>query len=512
MGKKNRDRRKQKLARKAARRSRRLEKKKTLKTKTIAPKLYQHPNPLEHLAEDERRLAIAEISKASEAKYQESLAALRELFAQYDARLLISSVTAHGLSQYVSENTGVTKSDSDFEIYQYHVEILQALSLQVSPDEMGGALFGPDVTQRAWTTIQELTTSMEFRQLNPNGIDLPNDRKTIALVQSLMRGATRAVRNWGFHSQVKRISRELYSPFDEQLIKLQGYSVSILISVFEAMIVEIEARMNARLKALSSLFRESHKNPTRLVEKYHELIGQSEEEAIEFVENFDVKNAPLKDVKHLILSHSDLRLPEIYSFRPRDLADRTRIDEATVQKILSNHSLEWGELADYDTEHIYLSNPIWIKPAIRVHSDEYFCAIPACFFSFVIPAIESHLSSLQSEVSDRRASYLESKVANVLRRHFPAPNIRSNVTWALGGTRYETDIIATIDSFALIIECKSGRVSPPALRGAPDRLRRHIQELLIDPNLQSLRLKGHLEHLCQNPDVTDPLWKELGNL
>lgn len=57
---------------------------------------------------------------------------------------------------------------------------------------------------------------------------------------------------------------------------------------------------------------------------------------------------------------------------------------------------------------------------------------------------------------------------------------------------YETDLIVFIDSFALIIECKSGKVTPPALRGAPDRLRRRIQKLLIDPNIQSLRLKNAL--------------------
>ena len=64
---------------------------------------------------------------------------------------------------------------------------------------------------------------------------------------------------------------------------------------------------------------------------------------------------------------------------------------------------------------------------------------------------------------------------------------------------YETDLIAFIDSFALVVECKSGKVTPPALRGAAGRMRKHIQELLIDPNLQSLRLKTRLEFLAFNP-------------
>ena len=61
-----------------------------------------------------------------------------------------------------------------------------------------------------------------------------------------------------------------------------------------------------------------------------------------------------------------------------------------------------------------------------------------------------------------------------------------------------------------MIECKSGKVTPPALRGAPGRLRKHVQELQIDPNLQSLRLKKRLEFLGANPTAADPIRAEIG--
>ena len=85
-----------------------------------------------------------------------------------------------------------------------------------------------------------------------------------------------------------------------------------------------------------------------------------------------------------------------------------------------------------------------------------------------------------------------------------------NLKWVDDKTTYETDLIAFIDSFALVIECKSGKITPSALRGAPDRLRRHIQELLIDPNLQSLRLKNRLEFLSSNPTAADPIRDDIG--
>ena len=97
-----------------------------------------------------------------------------------------------------------------------------------------------------------------------------------------------------------------------------------------------------------------------------------------------------------------------------------------------------------------------------------------------------------------------------MERRFPVSSVKRNFKWAEDGKTYETDLIAFIDSFALVIECKSGKVTPPALRGAPDRLRRHIQELLIDPNLQSLRLKKRLEFLSSHPNEADPIRDDIG--
>ena len=124
--------------------------------------------------------------------------------------------------------------------------------------------------------------------------------------------------------------------------------------------------------------------------------------------------------------------------------------------------------------------------------------------------MEAVLSPFAAGVSDRRAEYLESKVAEVVEQRFPGSDTKRNFKWVEDGRNYETDLIAFIDSFGLVIECKSGKVTPPALRGAPDRLRKHIQELLIDPNVQSLRLKKRLESLASNLSAADPIRDEIG--
>ena len=84
-------------------------------------------------------------------------------------------------------------------------------------------------------------------------------------------------------------------------------------------------------------------------------------------------------------------------------------------------------------------------------------------------------------------------------------NTVSGIKWKYDGTEYETDLITFIDSHALIVEAKSGRISDPALRGAPARLKKHIKEILIAPNTQSKRLKKRLEELIANPKIDDAL-------
>ncbi|MCY4060278.1 MAG: hypothetical protein OXG44_20035, partial [Gammaproteobacteria bacterium] len=367
------------------------------------------------------------------------------------------------------------------------------------PTDLSGEPFGPDVPTQVRERIKTLCDAHNFRRLAPDGADLPDDEKTVALAQQLIRANTQAVRNWGYHSQIKAIARELYCPFDTQLLRARGFSASDVLNVFEKIVTETESRQTARHQKLADLLRSSGSDPRLLAKNYHALIGLESEDAERFVERLNVDELPFDVVWSMVLSHYDLRLPAACTFSASDLAASLGLDDERVAHILDDHALSWGGLRAYETEHLHLSNPVWERPLIRMGDREYFCALPATFFSFVIPCMEALLSPFAVSVSDRRAEYLETKVAEIVQRRFPGSTTRRNFKWVDDGRTYETDLITFIDSFALVIECKSGKITPSALRGAPDRLRKHIQELLIDPNLQSLRLKKRLDLLAANP-------------
>ena len=502
MGKDNRARRKRKKAQRVARRTRQHKRAANrAKPPEFAPTFVMRRNPFRDFSDDQRREFVERLAARGEDQYQEALSCLQDS--------LRRQVASYGLSVGVSV-AGVTKS-GELELFPFHAEILQALSLQTPPHHLSFQPFGPEVAVQLWENIKALCEAQHLRRFNPEGIGLPDDQQAVALAQQMIRGTTQNVRNWGYHSQIKRIARDLYRPFDGPLSAARGFSASDVIGVFEAMVRQVESRQTNRLKTLADLFGDSARDARAFVHEYHDTIGLGSNDATRFLEHVEEDGIPPEALPAVLLSHYDLRLPGLYTFQPADFTDPLAIDEERVSAILDEYALEWGALADYETDHLHLSNPVWTKPVIKLDRGKYFCALPAGFFSFVMPCMESVLSPFANAVSDRRAEYLESEVADIVRSRFPRSSTIQNLKWAEHGTTYETDLIAFIDSYALIIECKSGRITPPASRGAPDRLRDRIRDLLIEPNVQSSRLKRRLERLGSNPHVADPLRDAVGH-
>jgi hypothetical protein len=89
----------------------------------------------------------------------------------------------------------------------------------------------------------------------------------------------------------------------------------------------------------------------------------------------------------------------------------------------------------------------------------------------------------------QRAAYLEDKVEGLLSGALPTAQFRHGIKWRSDGVEYETDHIAAIDKTVVIIEDKSAALTAPGLRGAPDRVRRHVTDLVVAPSEQSSRLE-----------------------
>ena len=497
MGKNNRTRRKQKLAQKTAKRKRQ-QKRSEAKghRQTFAPVYNKFHNPFGGLNDSQRHLMIEEVAKNSNERYQDALSNLRTRLRQHHPLLILSYTVSYG-------GKGLLQS---------HIEMLQALLLQINePNIQHYKLLEPDTLKQIWGNLKTLLNENSFRSLSPVDLDLPDNEISILLAQRHIRHNTQITRNWGYHFQVKNIVRELYQPFDAQLMQHRGFSASSTFDIFETIDAEIEIRRADYIQNVQTLENLEVHNTDKhqMIENYRILADINKEETEQLFEDTNIEETSIETLHNMLLSHYDWLLPSIYIFNVSELAESTRIDKSQIKAILNEHSLKWGDLNEHRTEHLYLCNPVQKKPVIKLDDENFFCALSVIFFNSAIPCMEAILSQLKIPTGNQRAKYLESKVAEIVEKRFPTSNTKRNFKWVEDGTVYETDLVIFIDSFALVIECKSGKVTPPALRGAPDRLRRHIRELVIEPNLQSSRLKARIEFLSSNPAIQDPIRQEI---
>lgn len=211
----------------------------------------------------------------------------------------------------------------------------------------------------------------------------------------------------------------------------------------------------------------------------------------------------------LLLSHFDLRMGNYYIFETSKVEKETEIDEKEIKRIFDYFSYLPGDLENENKEFFFLENPVWRKPILAV-GEQYYCFIPQLFFSFSLEILDEIIEKYDKVgLHDRRSTYLEYKIEEIVKRRFPSSQVVSGLQWESEGIRYETDLVAFIDSHAIIVEAKSQKISRPALRGAPDRIKKHLNEILIEPGIQSFRFENKLNTLINQIEKSDPLLQSL---
>lgn len=477
-----------------------------IKSNSFTPVLTEFENPFKDLTKNERKIVINEIAKGNNDLFYKSLNNLQLILKSYNPIILLAIIAGYGLSVGAGEN-GVQSKENIGALNQSHIEILQSLLLQIPNCDWGENLPTPDIIQNVWGLLIEISQAFNFMRMNDKVLEASEKDKSINNLQEWIRKNTQTVRNWGYYSQVLTISTELYSYFDKILLDKVGFSATNIITIFNFMLRSMEKHLTERLITLKKL--KSIKNTKELILKYHELIGQGQIEAEQFYEIEGISKLSVKSLFIILLSHYNLQFSDCFYFTVESISESCEIEFKKVKLILDYFSYSAGDLESYRTESLFLDNPIWKKPIIK-YNDEYFCPIPQLFFSFILSSMDELIESVDKDrLHDRRAKYLEDKIEEIVKRRFPEALTISHVKWRLNKEQFETDLITFIDSHAIIIEAKACKISKEALRGAPDRINRHVKEVFIKPSIQSKRLENRLNELRLDININDELRDKL---
>ena len=460
----------------------------------------QMSSPFEGMSETEVSEQIRAMGDEFGREFEDSFQKLQKRLLAVDPVLLLSSLAFYGLTVPVGKDPELTE---EHPILQHHVELLQGLALQHPREAFESKPVLPPDFEVFRDLTERVTRAFHMRRFAVLEPSMPLELRQRLRVLDSTRVHTQAVRNWGYPQQVTRITTELFAPLEDDIEQQVGVRVAHLIRMCVKLIAIAEKRMNAHRNLLRPMVRA--KSITSAVEKYHRSFPDLKSTSEEFLQFAKEQNASLRGVQAMLVSHSDLRLPDIYTFTLADFVNAypVAVEPDTLRPVLDSWVLSFGDLADQNPEHLFMGNPIWRQPLIRLGDDLFLWPILGLFFSFGLELMERVLqpnTELYAKYEKRRAKFLEDELEQIFRSTFPSAEVYRSSQWHDPVTYkdFENDLLILIDSYLIVIEAKSGKITEPARRGAELRLERTVDELMIAPSLQAKRFA---EYLQNNPGI-----------
>jgi hypothetical protein len=441
----------------------------------------------------ELQKAVIAFGKQRAAAFPEAVAKVDALLREVYPLQLLAVVSNYGLQGFITEK-GIHKPKvSKREFSQHHVELFQALALRIPEGEWGGSILTSANFEPAVEALIDAAEAFgQQRYLLLENADTPA-KQMLLQMQERLRLHTQVVRNWGSFQQVVGISKRLYVGLDVKLKAKIGLSASALVDLFEKLVDRVQQKSSARMAMLARVF-DKKLDRDGMIRKYYELNQQFTGSADELIAGLP-EGTTRDNVMAMVFSHSDLTLESFYTFTAAEAATLISAEEGAVVQALDQLTQKRGQLGERPAEYLFLDNPVWSRPLLPAPGGGYFTATPQAFFSHIhrIFAKLCQAAGLEVALAGRRAAFLEEELHQLVSCAFPSARVISGVKWRAGEIEGETDTIVLIDRTLLIFEAKSGAISGPALRGAPDRAKRHVRELIEEPSLQSARFQALVE-------------------
>ena len=467
----------------------------------VKMKMFKLPNLFPPEMSKEKRIEIVRsIGEKAEKDFYENYPHIQKWFNDYDAIYILSFCAFY----FISMPEGIDlEAIGTLEFYSHYLEIMQTLSLYQKRSYSLKPLMGD--AEKLKKEMIKLGNSMQLRLLN-----IPEEYKTDEEIfayklRTDIMGNTIAVRNWAYSFQIKRIIRDLSSLIENEFEKIYGINPIRFMELLFELAEERNILLNKHLaKTRPFVKKKNHKAMIKVYNNGFSDVKNIESDEAEKMWNLAEKN--IDNLRFFLICHSDLQLRDIFSFSLDHVVDLygDKSKRKELDSILRKLSYEFGDLKDYEKEHIILSNPIHHRPFIILEDGKFFSVIFCIFFHLALGLLEDLISEneklREKYDSKTKPKYLEDELEHLFSGNFPNAKIFRGSQWKdpSNDTNYENDLLVVIDTFALVVEAKSGKVTPPAKRGAPNRLFETLKELIEEPSEQANRF---IDYLRNNPGI-----------
>lgn len=452
-------------------------------------------SPFKRLSKDQIEELFSKVGQKYREEYKKDLNSLKKLLEDLNVLDVLCWFSVYCLTAPLDQ---VPNISADKMVIQYQVEILQALFLQNNKIKQNTPFSSFHADE-----IIGLINKVPEAFINKRIVDVENygeDEKEAFINLEMFRANTMTIRNWGHREQVIRLTKELFMPIDNLIKKEYEISVINLIKMLESILDTVELKLNKRNQLIHDVYNSS--DISQMIELFTEFYPSINKKKLYAIKSkFKTKE---EFALYLILDLSNQFLKEIYTIKLSEFvkAYPEEVNENTLNNIIRNWSFNVGDLSDFPTEYVFLGNPIWKKPLIKVDETTYCWPITGLFISFCVELIETIFiddQRLNKIYRKRRAHFLEKSIEELFKRNFESAEIHSNLRWDEG----ENDLLVLIDSYAIIVEAKSRKISDSARRGSFERLQKEIKKLIVEPSKQAIKFSEYIENNKNKVEFTN---------
>jgi hypothetical protein len=463
----------------------------------LKPSFFELQNPFPPDTPFEKRLEVIlqigdKAEKDFEADYQKLV---NDYLNVYDPLYLISFCIFYFLSHQEGIDEEAINGRIDF--HPFYVEILQAFTLMRSPAITAEPLSAK--SKNFYELLKSLNKNQSYRYYKmAKGAQDENSLHAVTLRMEMM-VHTLAVRNWAYEPQMQKVTADLAAMIERKFVNVFNFSAVALVEILIGLTELTNERLNDHLKKIRSFG--LCKRPVEIFDAYQNSFPHTVR--VNEKEREEMWRHSGKNIKHLIImlmAHADLQLPDVLTFSLEDLQKLTQrdVDYDGLKQIINLLSYKFGALSEHNKDHIFLSNPIHTKPFIQLESGKYFSGVTWLMSHLGIDIMETLISTapvLKAEYAKLKGKYLENNITALFKSSFPTAEIVAGSQWQSDkeDKLFENDLLVLLNDFAFVVEAKSGTVTLPAKRGAPNLFFETLKELVVEPSEQAIRFQEFLK-------------------
>ncbi len=374
----------------------------------------------------------------------------------------------------------------------FHLELIQALALSRPREVSDPKTDYPLVTERIIDLIGENAQAYQDQARSKVSSDVAENSRQEML--NLIQRWTLAVRGARQGFQSREYASDLAISINASFRHNYGCDATEAVAVLSAIIDICQNRVQAHIDGMRGwMTKTSTKTMLEAFLRNLEPAEQAEISARAAMYQHD-----RRQLFALLWNINERRWISLFSFSTDELVSAVPIEQRqSIISLLSQLSLGFGAVTDGDLQHLHLDNVVHRRPLIKLNDDRFFCPGPQILgvhFAEIIESLCDKAPKLKKAGERARADWLETRLSSTVQKYLPHADVREQVKWSDdgGATTWETDLVAVIDKTVLIFEAKSAKISAPARRGALTSLKGALNDLVMAPSEQSLRLKQRI--------------------